>query len=59
MSKLIEASIGKKELFEIAINRALAEVRINWPGYLIALNGVRQSEDGGFVVSVKVEERGH
>ena len=57
VSKIIDATMSKEELLEIAVNRALAEIRINWPFHDTAFSGLRQTDDGGLIVTATVTER--
>jgi len=57
MSKIIDATMSKEELLEMAVNRALVEIRLHWPFYDIAFSGLRQTDDGGLIVTATVTER--
>ena len=59
MSKIIDATMSKEELLEIAVNGALVEIRLNWPFHDIAFSGLRQADDGGLIVTATATERAH
>ena len=57
MIKIIDATMSKEELLEMAVNRALVEIRLNWPFHDIVFSGLRQTDDGGLIVTATVTER--
>lgn len=58
--RIIDATIiDEEELLEIAVNMALFEIRLSWPGHDIAFSGLRKTENGGLIVTAKVTERNH